>query len=65
MEGLILGAVCLYTVYGWRGKSLVSLLFLCMHAYIRSSGFVGGKGPRSLKNVILPDKERSVNLDFA
>ena len=28
---------------------LVSLLFLCMHAYIKSSGFTGGKKTRSLK----------------
>ena len=28
---------------------LVSLLFLCMHAYIKSSEFIGGKGPRPLK----------------
>ena len=43
---------------------LVSLLFLSMHAYMKSSGFIGGKGPRHLKIVILPDKGRSVNLDF-
>ena len=30
---------------------LVSLLFLCMYAYIKSSGFIGGKGPRSLKKL--------------
>ena len=30
--------------------SPVSLLFLCMHAYIKSSGFIGGKGSRPLKN---------------
>ena len=35
-----------------------------MHAYIKSSGFIGGKVPRSLKNVILPDKGQSVNLNF-
>ena len=38
--------------------------FLCMHAYIESSGFIGGKGPRFLKIVILPDEGQSVNLDF-
>ena len=43
---------------------MVSLLFLCMHAYIKSSGFIGGKGPRPIKIVILPDKGRSENLDF-
>ena len=26
-----------------------------MHAYIKSSGFTGGKGTRSQKNAILPD----------
>ena len=27
-----------------------------MHAYIKSSGFIGGKGPRPLKKIaILPD----------
>ena len=26
-----------------------------MHAYIKSSGFIGGKGPRPLKKLILPD----------
>ena len=30
---------------------LVSLLFLCMYAYIKSSGFIGGKGPRPLKKL--------------
>ena len=34
---------------------LVSLLFLCIHAYIKSSGFIGGKGPRPLKIAIFPD----------
>ena len=42
---------------------LVSLLFLCMHAYIKSSGFIGGKGPRSLKKIaILPDNNGNVGL---
>ena len=42
---------------------LVSLLFMhaCTH---KTSGFIGGKGPRPLKIVILPDKGKSVNLDF-
>ena len=32
------------------------LSFLCMHAYIKSSGFIRGKGPRSTKRIaILPD----------
>ena len=36
-----------------------------MHACIhKTSGFIGGKGPRPLKIVILPDKGKSVNLDF-
>ena len=34
-----------------------------MHACIhKASGFIGGKGPRPLKIVILPDKGQSVNL---
>ena len=43
---------------------LVSLLFLCMDAYTKSSGFIEGREARSLKIVLLPDKLRSVNLDF-
>ena len=39
---------------------LVSL----MHTCIKSSGFIGGKGPRPLKIVILPDKGQSLNVDF-
>ena len=41
---------------------LVSLLFLCMHAYMKSSGFIGGKGPRSLKK--LPFYQTMVMLDY-
>ena len=43
-------------------KVLVSLLLLCMHAYIKSSGFIGGKGPRSLKT--LPFCHTMVILDY-
>ena len=34
---------------------LVSLPFLCMHAYIKSSEFRGDKGPVSKEISILPD----------
>ena len=33
-----------------------------MHAYIKSSGFIGGKGPRSLKK--LPFCQTMVMLDY-
>ena len=36
--------------------SLLSFFYVCMHVYIKCSGFIGGKGPRLLKIVILPDK---------
>ena len=41
-----------YTIdlYGVKDSYfLVSLLFLCMHAYIKSREFIGSKGLRSLK----------------
>ena len=40
----------LFLFFNWKNfYFLVSLLFLCMHAYIKSSGFIGGKGLRPLK----------------
>ena len=41
---------------------LVSLPFLCMHTYIKSSRFIGGKGSRSLKK--LPFCQTMVMLDY-
>ena len=42
----------LYPSFFNSKKLLFSSLpyFLCMHAYIKSSEFIGSKGPRSLKN---------------
>ena len=41
---------------------LVSLLFLCMHAYVKSSRFIRGKGPRSLKKLLFC--QTMVMLDY-
>ena len=42
---------------------LVSVLFYaCMHAYIKFSGFIGDKGPRPLKKLLLFQKKGKVSM---